>query len=73
MFHIVKDAALRAGLPEETSPHWLHDAHGMHTLKHKVPIQLVKETLGYSNIAVTQQLCRMLGNDDSSAYFLPTF
>ena len=72
MFHIVKDAALRAGLPEETSPHWLHDAHGMHTLKHKVPIQLVKETLGYSNIAVTNNYAHAR-NDDSSAYFLPTF
>ncbi|MGZ6354386.1 MAG: tyrosine-type recombinase/integrase [Ktedonobacteraceae bacterium] len=72
VFRIVKEAAIRAGLPEDTSPHWLRHAHGTHALNHKAPIQLVKETLGHSNISVTNNYAHARPGD-SSAHYLPNF
>ncbi len=70
VFRIVKNAALRAGLSEHVSPHWLRHAHASHALDRNAPISLVKETLGHANIATTDRYLHARP-DDSSAKYLP--
>lgn len=50
---IVKEAAKRAKLPANVSPHWLRHAHASHSLDHGAPASLVQQTLGHANLATT--------------------
>jgi integrase/recombinase XerD len=50
---IVKDAATRAGIKGNVSPHWLRHSHASHSLDRGAPIHLVQETLGHANLATT--------------------
>ena len=55
VFRIVRDAAKQSGIPNwfEVSPHWLRHCHGSHAIDRKAPLTVVRDTLGHSNIAVT--------------------
>lgn len=71
IWFIVKEAAVRAGLPKDTSPHWLRHAHCSHALDHGAPLHLIAATVGHSNIATTGRYLHARPND-SSARFLKT-
>lgn len=65
---VVKAAARRAGLAGEVSPHWLRHAHAQHALAGGAPLQLVRDTLGHSSIAVTNVYLESNPEDSSSNY-----
>ena len=66
IFHIVKAAAHRAGLPADMSPHWLHHAHARHALDREAPISLVQATLGHASVQTTGRYPHARPNDSSS-------
>lgn len=70
IFRIVREAAKRAGVPNwyEVSPHWLRHCHGSHAIDHKAPLTVVRDTLGHSNIAVTNEYAKARPDQSSSSY-----
>jgi integrase/recombinase XerD len=72
IFRIVRDAAKQAGVPNwfEVSPHWLRHCHGSHAIDRKAPLTVVRDTLGHSNIAVTNEYAKARP-DQSSSHYLP--
>jgi len=72
IFLIVREAAKRAGVPNwfEVSPHWLRHCHGSHAIDRKAPLTVVRDTLGHSNIAVTDEYAKARP-DQSSSHYLP--
>ena len=62
---LVKVAAVKAGLPKGTSPHWLRHAHATHAIEAGVPLHVVKETLGHASIATTSAYLH--ANPDTSS------
>ena len=65
---IVKAAAVRAGLSEKVSPHWLRHAHASHSLDRGAPLHLVQATLGHASLATTERYLHARPNDSSSRY-----
>lgn len=65
---IVRDAAERAGIEGNVSPHWLRHSHASHSLERGASIQLVKESLGHSNLATTERYLHARPGDSSSLY-----
>ncbi len=72
VFRIVREAARQAGVPNwfEVSPHWLRHCHGSHAIDRKAPLTVVRDTLGHSNIAVTNEYAKARP-DQSSSHYLP--
>lgn len=66
--HIVKKAATIAGINPKTSTHWLRHAHAQHSLSKGAPIHLVRDSLGHSNISVTNVYLESSPTDSSSNY-----
>ncbi|GAX46051.1 phage integrase family protein [Tolypothrix sp. NIES-4075] len=65
---IVKAAALRAGVNEKASCHWLRHAHATHSILHGTNLALIQKTLGHSNIAITSKYLHALPDDSSALY-----
>jgi integrase/recombinase XerD len=65
---IIKQAAAAAGLSEKISLHWLRHSHATHALSKGAPISLVRDSLGHSNISVTNVYLESNPNDGSSNY-----
>jgi integrase/recombinase XerD len=72
IFLIVREAAKRSGIPNwsEVSPHWLRHCHGSHAINRHAPLTVVRDTLGHSNISVTNEYAKARP-DESSAHSLP--
>lgn len=72
VFRIVREAAKHAGVLNwfEVSPHWLRHCHGSHAIDRKAPLTVVRDTLGHSNIAVTNEYAKARP-DQSSSHYLP--
>jgi integrase/recombinase XerD len=66
---IVRQAARRAGVDGNVSPHWLRHAHASHALDHGAPIHLVQATLGHRTVTTTSAYLHARPGD-SSARFL---
>lgn len=69
ILRIVKAAGEAIGIPD-VSPHWLRHSHASHALDRGATIATVKETLGHSNISVTNKYVHAKPNE-SSALYLP--
>ena len=67
-WRIVKAAAVRAGLSDAVSPHWLRHAHASHSLDRGAPLSLVKDTLGHASVATTGRYLHARPNDSSSRF-----
>lgn len=67
-WNIVKEAAKRAGLPEDVSPHWMRHAHASHALDRGAPAHLVKDTLGHASLATTTKYAHARPSESSSDY-----
>jgi integrase/recombinase XerD len=65
---IVTQAATRAGIHKNVSPHWLRHAHASHSLDNGAPPNLVKETLGHASLATTSAYVHARPNESSSMY-----
>lgn len=70
IWRIVRRAALRSGLAQRVSPHWLRHAHASHALDRGAPIHLVQSTLGHASITTTGRYLHARPRDSSSR-FLP--
>ena len=68
VFHIVKNAATRAGIEGNVSPHWLRHSHASHSLDRGAPIHLLQKTLGHSSVTITEMYLHARPTDSSSLY-----
>lgn len=68
VFHIVKNAAKRAGLEGNVSPHWLRHSHASHSLDRGAPIHLLQKTLGHSSVTITEMYLHAKPTDSSGLY-----
>jgi integrase/recombinase XerD len=62
-----KGSRAGCGIPG-LSPHWLRHAHASHALARGANVAVVKETLGHSNIAVTNNYIHIKPNDSRAFY-----
>lgn len=65
---IVKEAGRRSGIEKDVSPHFLRHSHASHALQRGASIQLVKETLGHSNIKTTEHYLHVQPGESSGNY-----
>ncbi|WP_193199753.1 tyrosine-type recombinase/integrase [Nostoc sp. MG11] len=68
VFHIVRNAAKRAGLESNVSPHWLRHSHASHSLDRGAPIHLLQKTLGHSSVAITEMYLHARPTESSGLY-----
>ena len=68
LHRIVKAAALRAGLSDAVSAHWLRHAHVSHALDRGAPAHLVQQTVGHSSLATTSRYTHARPGDSSARY-----
>lgn len=68
VFYIVKNAATRAGIEGNVSPHWLRHSHASHSLDRGAPIHLLQKTLGHSSVAITEMYLHARPTDSSGLY-----
>ena len=69
VYRLVREAARRAGIEGQVSPHWLRHSHASHSLSKGAPINLVRDTLGHSSISVTEKYLHVMPDDSSALYF----
>ena len=69
VWRIVRQAAQRAGIDGNVSPHWFRHSHASHALERGASVALVRDTLGHSSLAVTSRYTHAKP-DQSSALHL---
>ena len=65
---VVIEAARKAEIPGNVSPHWLRHAHASHSLDRGANINLVRDTLGHASLATTGKYTHARPNASSSQY-----
>jgi site-specific recombinase XerD len=70
VYRIVANAAEKAGIPGDVSPHWFRHSHATHAIDRGVSLPLVQATLGHASIATTQRYLHA-NPKDSSGLHLP--
>ncbi|BDA74388.1 integrase family protein [Calothrix sp. PCC 7716] len=65
---IIKDAVGKVGASDKISAHAFRHSHASHSLLKGAPISLVRDTLGHSNISITNIYLSSNPNDSSSKY-----
>ena len=65
---LIKKIAIKAINKNNISAHWLRHAHAQHTLAAGAPIHLVRDSLGHSNISITNIYLESNPEDCSSNY-----
>ena len=55
VWRIVRQAAQRAGIDGNVSPHWFRHSHASHALERGASVALVRDTLGHSSLQVTSR------------------
>lgn len=65
---IVRDAAKRAGIAGNVSPHWLRHSHATHALDRGASIALVRDTLGHSSLSVTSMYTHAKPSESSALH-----
>jgi integrase/recombinase XerD len=69
VWRIVRQAAQRAGIVGNVSPHWFRHSHASHALERGASVALVRDTLGHSSLQVTSRYTHAKP-DQSSALHL---
>lgn len=67
---IVKEAAIRAGLSEDVSAHWLRHSHASHALDRGATVAVVRDTLGHSSLAITSRYTHAKPNESSALHLV---
>jgi integrase/recombinase XerD len=67
-FRIVQQAAVKAGIDKNVSPHWFRHAHASHALQKGAPMPLIQRDLGHSTLAVTGRYLHAKPTDGSGLY-----
>ncbi len=68
VFRIVRDAAVRVGIDQDVSPHWLRHCHGSHAAERGVPLPLIARTLGHKSLASTSRYLHARPQDSSGLH-----
>ncbi len=68
VYEIVREAASRAGIQRQVSPHCLRHSHASHSLDRGAPIHLVQQTLCHSSVGSTSRYLHARPSDSSSLY-----
>jgi integrase/recombinase XerD len=68
IWRLVKAAAVRAGLSEAVSCHWLRHAHASHSRDRGAPIHVVQATLGHANVSTTSRYTHVRPGESSARY-----
>jgi integrase/recombinase XerD len=68
VFRIVRAAALRVGIDQDVSPHWLRHCHGSHAAERGVPLPLIARTLGHKSLATTSRYLHARPQDSSGLH-----
>lgn len=69
IYIMIKRAFERAGVTKFASTHWLRHCCASHALQRGAPLNLVKETLGHSNVATTSRYLH--SNNEEIGKYLP--
>lgn len=68
-YHIIRTTVLKAGLdPERAHPHTFRHSFGVHAVLNGVPIIIIKNWMGHSNINSTLIYMQVLGSDTRQFY-----
>jgi integrase/recombinase XerD len=67
-FRIVQQAARKAGINKNISPHWFRHAHASHALQKGAPMPLIQRDLGHSTLAVTGRYLHAKPTDGSGLW-----
>jgi integrase/recombinase XerD len=65
---LVRQAARRAGIAGNVSPHWLRHSHASHALERGASVTLVRDTLGHSSLGVTSMYAHARPAESSALY-----
>lgn len=65
---IVREAAQRAGIAGNVSPHWLRHSHASHALERGASVALVRDTMGHASGQTTHQYLHAKPNDSSALH-----
>ncbi len=68
VWEVVRQAARKAGIEKDVSPHWLRHSHVSHSLDRKVPIHVVKETVGHKDLGTTGRYAHVKPLDSSAKH-----
>ena len=68
VYRIVREAADRAGIEKNVSPHWLRHAHASHSLDRGAGVHLVQQTLGHASLVTTSRYTHARPDDSSGLY-----
>ncbi len=66
--NIIKRAVKSAGLDPKVSCHWVRHCHAIHAIANGAKIHVVRDTLGHSNISVTNWYLESMPDESSSDY-----
>jgi len=67
-WRIIRAAAVNAGIKGDVSPHWFRHSHASHALENGATLAAVRDTLGHSNVGVTDLYIHARTGDSSSYY-----
>lgn len=68
-YHIIRTTVLKAGMdPERAHPHTFRHSFGVHAVLNGVPIIIIKNWMGHSNINSTLIYMQVLGSDTRQFY-----
>ena len=67
-WRIVHQAAQRAGIAGNVSPHWLRHSHATHALDRGATVTLVRDTLGHSSLAITSMYTHARPTESSALH-----
>jgi len=65
---IVLQAAKKAGIEENVSPHWLRHSNASHALDNGAPIHVVQQSLGHASLVTTTRYAHVKPGNGSSQY-----
>ncbi len=68
VWQIIREAAKRAGIVDNVSPHWFRHSHASHALERGASVALVRDTLGHSSLAVTSRYTHAKPNQSSALH-----
>lgn len=68
VFYIIKKIALKVGVNEDVSAHWLRHSHATESLRKGCDLSLLMQSLGHSSITTTQKYLCLRETEGSSSY-----
>ena len=70
VFRIVQNAAEKAGIKKKITPNWLRHGHAKHALDQGCPVDVLRNSLGHSDIKTISLYLDNQPNDGSSSKYL---